>query len=219
MKAIRLALLGLMALAAQARAGDAPDAGTKLVHRGFTIDIKTLVDNKVPDQEEIKRLYRRQIDIVADLPLRPEVLEYFQKVPILTEAMNTANPGRCDGKRVFLEARMLAPDRVILLHELLHAYHHQVLAGGERNPTVIAAYQAALGIYPFNRNEDFLANEREFFAVTASIYLYGNILRPPYSRETIQEAQPAYFNYLASLFPTRTPASKAPTAKARRKAR
>jgi hypothetical protein len=41
-----------------------------------------------------------------------------------------------------------------------------------------------------------LRNPGEFFAMTASAYLYGRIARPPCDRATVRAMQPYYYRYL-----------------------
>jgi hypothetical protein len=220
LKSIRVALAGLSVLVSVSHAGDKPEDRPKFVYRGFTVDIAAIDQNKAVGKEDYKQALRHQIDMVAELPLQPETLEFFQKVPIVV-AFDPAesNPGIYDGKKAVLQVRLYPPERVVLLHELLHAYHAKALPQGEKNPTVIEAYRFALQSYPFQRTENFLENEREFFAVTASIYLHGEIPRPPYTPLTIQQLQPAYYQYLAKIFPpaTKAPATKSPAGKAKKK--
>jgi hypothetical protein len=45
-----------------------------------------------------------------------------------------------------------------------------------------------------------LSNAAEFYAVTASLFLYGSVARPPYNRQTLRAAQPDYYNYLIRMF-------------------
>jgi hypothetical protein len=89
-------------------------------------------------------------------------------------------------------------DRPILLHEFLHAYHAKMLPEGFKNPTVLLHYNAAKAIYPSDAY--LVTNEREFFAVTASVFLYGKEAIEPFTRSKIREKQPQYYNYLIWLF-------------------
>jgi len=89
-------------------------------------------------------------------------------------------------------------ERPVLLHELLHAYHANMLPNGFSNSVVLSHYKAAKAIYP---SEAYLmANEREFFAVTASVFLYGKETIEPFTRAKIREKQPDYYNYLVWMF-------------------
>jgi hypothetical protein len=93
------------------------------------------------------------------------------------------------------------PDRAILLHELLHAYHHQVLR--QPTPAIGLAHEAALrkGTYPAEyRSAYFLSNAREYFAVIGEIYLSGGSFRPPFNCGAVQESQPDFIKYLEGIF-------------------
>jgi hypothetical protein len=101
--------------------------------------------------------------------------------------------------------------RPVLLHELLHFYHAHIFPMGVGDPTIRFYYKAAEGIYQ-NVDGYFLKNEKEFFAVTASIFLYGKADQPPFTRAQIQEKQPDYYKYLVWLFgfnPTGSPFASA----------
>ncbi|WP_279357940.1 hypothetical protein [Methylobacterium indicum] len=45
-----------------------------------------------------------------------------------------------------------------------------------------------------------LANPKEFFAITASVYLYRRQAREPFTREELRRTQPLYYRYLTRLF-------------------
>lgn len=95
----------------------------------------------------------------------------------------------------------------ILLHELLHAYHNVVIPEGFKNPTILAYYQDAKGVYPASAYV--MKNEKEFFAVTGSVFLYGktNVWqftgeagKEPFTRSMFKQKQPDYYRYLVWLF-------------------
>lgn len=85
-----------------------------------------------------------------------------------------------------------------MLHELLHAYHANMLPDGFNNAVVVSQYKAGKGIYPSDGYP--MANGREFFAVTASVFLYGKETIEPFTRAKIREKQPEYYNYLVWVF-------------------
>jgi hypothetical protein len=89
-------------------------------------------------------------------------------------------------------------ERPVLLHELLHAYHAHMLPNGFNNAVVLSQYKVGKGIYP--SDSYLMANEREFFAVTASVFLYGKETVEPFTRAKIREKQPEYYNYLVWMF-------------------
>jgi hypothetical protein len=88
--------------------------------------------------------------------------------------------------------------RPVILHELLHAYHSQVLPQGYKNPGILLHYKRAKEKQLYPANAYLMTNEREFFAVTASVFLYGE--DGPLSRSMIKEKQPDYYRYLVFLF-------------------
>jgi hypothetical protein len=173
---------------------------TEINHHGFKADLSQIKDS--PQKERIINAVKRQIEIVDKVQLSTDDLNFFKSVPIVILPAESGTPGVYGGikKTVFLKARDLAPNRPILLHELLHAYHHLKITGGFQNAQIHAFYQDAKNKYPDLENEYFLSNAREFFAVTASIYLFGDIPRAPYKRSAIRKAQPDYYQYLETLF-------------------
>jgi hypothetical protein len=86
--------------------------------------------------------------------------------------------------------------RPILLHELLHSYHDRILPGGYANAAAKSWYKQASGIYP--SDQYLMTNEREFFAVTASVFLSGK--DGALTRDDIKAKQPEYYTYLKWLF-------------------
>jgi hypothetical protein len=173
---------------------------TEINHRGFSADFSHINDS--PEKDTIIKAIKRQIEIVAKVKISQDDLRFFKSVSIVMLPASSGTPGVYGSvkKTVFLKARDLASDRPILLHELLHAYHHQKMTDGFQNAQVRVFYEEAKNKYPNFRDEYFLSNDREFFAVTASIYLFGDIPQPPSKRSTIKKAQPEYYRYLETLF-------------------
>lgn len=93
-----------------------------------------------------------------------------------------------------LEGRDL--DRPVLLHELLHAYHDHVL--GFDSPAIASFFKEATDKHLYPADLYLMTNEREFFAVTASVIIFGS--DGPLGREQIKKAQPGYYGYIAWLF-------------------
>jgi hypothetical protein len=89
----------------------------------------------------------------------------------------------------------------VMLHEFLHAYHAQLLPNGYRNEGLLVHYNLAKTKQFYPAESDVLKNEREFFAITASIFLSGkDSVHEPFTREALKEKQPEYFRYLVALF-------------------
>ena len=115
---------------------------------------------------------------------------------------------------VMVRPPMLDPQRPVMLHELLHAYHAHMMPRGVQNPGILLYYKAAKNQHLYPDDAYLLTNEKEFFAVTASVFLYGK--DGPITRSTLKEKQPDYFKYLVWLFgfdPDPTP-SASPVASA-----
>jgi hypothetical protein len=175
-----------------------PEA-TKL--RGFDVYFHLI------DQERKQRMLPsllQQFDIVEQVGVPEEVLGFFRSVPILIDPSVTSGKGHAqmvNGRPVVrLLPTELPRDRPILLHELLHAYHFEKLG---RTPAIRAAYQQARnGIYPKKyANAHFLENPKEYFAVIASIFLYGKkIDQPPYNCGISAKQQPEFIAFLAEQF-------------------
>ena len=85
-----------------------------------------------------------------------------------------------------------------MLHELLHAYHAGMLPRGFKNPDVLLHYNLAKGEKLYPADAYLLTNEKEFFAVTASVFLYGKDGR--FTRSDLKQKQPDYYKYLVRLF-------------------
>jgi len=172
----------------------------RFVYRGFTVDMSGAGDLSNP--AAIEASLKHQIDIVADCGVSPGIADFFKSQQAVVK------PGQGDGgghfsknsKGVTIDAAVDAPEKPVLLHELLHAYHFRVLPGALQNPDLLGFYNNARddGVYP--PDSYVLKNVQEFFAVTGSLYLWGNVDRPPHTRENLRDKQPAYYKWLGELF-------------------
>ncbi len=89
----------------------------------------------------------------------------------------------------------------VMLHEMLHAYHARLMPNGFENKGIKQFYNQAQGKQMYDKDAYALKNHKEFFAVTASIFLAGNdAVHEPYTRAKLKEKQPDYFKYLVGLF-------------------
>jgi hypothetical protein len=89
-------------------------------------------------------------------------------------------------------------ERPVLLHEMLHAYHDHILPGGFGNPAIMSWFKQASEKKAYPADAYLMTNEKEFFAVTASVFLFGR--DGSRDRAQVKEAQPDYYRYLAWLF-------------------
>lgn len=175
-------------------------AGGKFVYRGFTVDASAVRD--IANFKAVEGSLKHQIDIVADCGASPAISGFFKSQEIVVK------PGQSDGgghfssnsKGVTVDATVQAPEKPVILHELLHAYHFRVLPGALQNPDIQRFYDIARENELYPPDSYVLKNVQEFFAVTASLYLWGNVDRPPHTRENLREKQPVYYKWLGQLF-------------------
>jgi len=182
----------------KAYAQDAGDASL-FVYRDFTADASAL--QGASDRDAVLASLQHQLDIVADCGARPEIIAFFRSQRITLKAaagdsgkFNSNNPG------VTINAAVQAPEKPIVLHELLHAYHFRVLPGRFANPDILHFYQTALDNNLYKAGAYVTKDVQEYFAVTGSLYLWGNVDRPPFNRDNLKARQPEYYAWLGQLF-------------------
>jgi hypothetical protein len=168
-------------------------------YRGWRADLSG-ARGTMPDEKMITAI-KRQIDMVEQVKLKPQVLAFMRSIKIWANPKQTkTGPGhyaRTTG--IDLRMPLLESNKPILLHELLHAYHHQQLPNGFDNADVEKFYERAKDA-GWPKDSYMMSNHREFFATTASVYLFGDIPRPPESRKDLRTRQPQYYQWLADLF-------------------
>lgn len=146
-----------------------------------------------------------QLDVVEAVGLPPAVLDVLKQTPIVVDPELRGQPGifavRRDQGAVYVRPIVFEANKPILLHELLHAYHFRVLRMDR--PEIEQAYRAvkASNAFPARfQSAHFLENAKEFFAVTGTIYLFGNIQQPPFSCATLAKLPADYLDFLAARF-------------------
>ena len=193
-----ISLLALCVLPV-AEAGDAPDVDE--IH-GFQVDFHLA---SAKQKKKVLPSLNRQFEIIESAGLPSKVLDFFHTVPFVADPDLKEMNGEykpMDGRWVVhVKLAEIPEDRAIMLHELLHAYQHQVL--GEPTPPVGRAYQQALqrGTYPASfLDAYFLKNGKEYFAVVGEVFLAGKTFRPPFDCRTVQKAQPEFIAWMGELF-------------------
>ena len=89
----------------------------------------------------------------------------------------------------------------VMLHEFLHVYHARLMPQGYDNRGILAYYAEAKSKNIYPKEAYVLKNNREFFAVTASIFLAGKDgAHEPNTRAQLKEKQPDYYKYLVGVF-------------------
>lgn len=118
-------------------------------------------------------------------------MSFFKNQPV------SVKPGQGDGgghfsskvEGVTVDATVVAPEKPVLLHELLHAYHFRVLPGALQNPDLARFCDIARQNELYPPDSYVLKNIQEFFAVTGGLYLWGQCRPSPQQpRHTAREA-------------------------------
>ena len=172
-------------------------------YRGFAID-----ESAVPhlaDREAVQASTREQIDIVCAVGLPPEVLAFLQREQFVLVPAGTlkGDPGLYDrrDKSVKISADIVRiGHKPVLLHELLCAFHDQRLEGGFANPAILSFYEQAKAIPAFPAGSHMMSSQADFFACSATTFLFGVTAQEPFQREKIKAHQPEFFAYLQKLF-------------------
>jgi hypothetical protein len=197
---LRGLVLGV-ALAASVLAAQVARADDPLIfeYHGWHVDL-TGAKGAKPAPKMIGAV-KRQLDIVEHVGLKPQVLQFMRTIRIWANpnAARTGPGHYGHATGVDLRVRELDPRKPIILHELLHAYHDRQLPSGFKNPDVESFFERGKTT-GWPADSYMMSNNREFFAVTASVYLFGDIPRPPESRSQLRAKQPRYYQWLAALF-------------------
>jgi hypothetical protein len=174
-------------------------------YRGFMIDDSAV--SAQPDLAALISVTEEQIDMVHAVGLPAKVLQFFHGVKLRLVPAGTfksPTPGRYTGRgdrSVEVSGGLVRiGHKPVLLHELLHAYHDQRIDGGFRNAAILRLYEAAKSIPGFAAKSHMMENHKEYFACTATTYLFGVTAQEPFKREKLGQLQPASIDYLKILF-------------------
>jgi len=193
----RILAAGLLALIA-APAAAAPGMGDETVfdYRGFTVDVTAAASRK---RAVVSAYIRQQIDLVESLNIREDIKVWFRSVR-LTVDPSLNMPGRFGPRGLTLDDSVSPPENPVLLHELLHGYQARRLPGARDNPHLVAAFDRAKRSGDWPARAYMLSNINEFFAMTASVALWGRAARPPSTRERLKAALPDWYEFLVGEF-------------------
>lgn len=186
----RIAVLGALSLAA------APAAFAEDAYRGWTVDMSL-----VPDERRAASLasVKAQIDLVESIDFDPEIKAWFRTIVIHVDP--SLNSGRVTERdNLQLKADPVPADQPVLLHELMHVFH---FVRHPRSPVIVAFYEAAKTSNQFPPQAYMLTNPREFFAMCASVVLWGRADRPPGTRENVRRKLPAVYDWVVQAFSLR----------------
>lgn len=92
-------------------------------------------------------------------------------------------------------------DEPVVLHEFLHAFHARLMPQGFDNLGIKAYYAEAKSKNLLPKKAYAMFNHKEFFAVTASIFLAGkDSVHDPFTRAALKQKMPEYYKYLVGVF-------------------
>ena len=194
--------LTIVGMAQSAQAGLVTNVS--IAYRGFKIDLAGF--GTPAETEAAAKVVREQIDMVERVGLPSSLLGFFKTMPL-----RVGHDLRGFFGTYYQGAIALSPDQLdshnpTLLHEFMHAVHDKRLPDSFANKEIAAFYTDAFynKRYEGTNGAYFLLNAHEFFAVTATVFLYGKLPRNrPYARSEIRTAQPDYYKFLAKLFGSR----------------
>jgi hypothetical protein len=174
---------------------------------GFRVDLP-----RQPLPADVMAAIQTQFDVVEAAALPPQVLAAMKQTPVVIDPELQGKRGAFIVRRgigaVHLRPMVFPPNTPVLLHELLHAYHFNVL--GRDRPEIQQEYRRVkdTGLFPPRfEAAHFMENDREFFAVTASLYLFGDIQQPPFRCAVLAKLDAGYLAFLEAQFgPARCPA-------------
>lgn len=192
----RFILLATLSLLACNQAAVARDAYVFDYH-GWHIDA-----SKVSDQprEAVTTAVQKQLDAIETLGIAQDIVSFMRSVPLRADASHDGAPAHYDrAKGVDFRLDALDPKKPILLHELLRAFQEQKLKAND-NTIIANAYQESRdsGVWP--ANAPMLKSAPDFFAATATVYLFGTIDTEPFTQGRLHEVQPEYWKWLGEVF-------------------
>ena len=149
----------------------------------------------------------KQILVATSVEVPADVLRFIRSVKIVVDPQmlsmmtNGEYRDRDTPPYVRIKPIELPEERAIVLHELMHAYHHQILHYVSGDIDGAFARARLPGVYPAEfKDAAFLHDSREYFANMATTFLLGKSERPPFSCSIITQAQPKFVAFLTSMF-------------------
>jgi hypothetical protein len=142
---------------------------------------------------------QKQIDAIETRGFAQDILEFMRTVPL--HAVASGAPAHYIDKAKGIDFRVdaLDPKKPVLLPELLRAFHEQKLKSSE-DGMIARAFQEARASGSWPADTAMMKSPQEFFAATATVYLFGAIDTPPFTPGRVRETQPAYWQWLGEVF-------------------
>lgn len=176
-------------------------AANRFNFRGMSVDVATI--QSLPNRDAILESLRGQISNIDAAISDPALKTFVQSVPlVMTANLSGADNAAYSGstKNVVLTTPSYSPEKPVILHELMHAYHDQKLSGGFGNAEIQKLFDQARSNGQFPAGSYMLSSVGEYFAMMASVYLHGTAARDPFTRDAIKQKQPDCYNWLVKEF-------------------
>ncbi len=175
-----------------------PVRADDLIFKGWRLDLSAMKRPLTAD--EIASL-QAQIDILEHIEIKPQIRTFFHSVPCqVQEHVEGTGDYQSSGKLMVLTAEPQSPNNPVLLHELAHAYHDQMLPLGFQNLDVQRFFRLARVRGDFPAGSYMYANPGEFFAMCVSVRLWGVAARPPSTRELLRAKLPEFYAWIGEAF-------------------
>jgi hypothetical protein len=187
----------LIGLPAQTGAQAASENIGWVRYRGYSIDVRSLAGNA--NRDAVLASVKGQLTLADTVRIPSAKLAFLRAVPIEILAASEGRPRYADSV-VQLPAQIYDTERPILLHELMHAYHHRRLRDGFGNATILSMFEQARTSGKFPANSYMLSSVPEYFAMMSSVYLHGSAARDPFARDSIRLKQPDMYAWLEREF-------------------
>ncbi|MDF7774656.1 hypothetical protein P1X14_05305 [Sphingomonas sp. AOB5] len=168
--------------------------GLAMGREGFVIDWQGGEETPA-----VKASLEAQIALVEALPVSAEAMAFFRS-QVITVDRAEGTRTRAGPRGIFFQRRAMPPGDPVLLHELIHRWQLVRMAEGIRNPDVRRFYEAAKAARLYPPRAYVLSNAFEFFAMNASVVLYGRASRPPFERANVKRKQPDLYAYIVREF-------------------
>jgi hypothetical protein len=184
----------MLSLLACARAAFAEEPKVFEYH-GWSVDA-----SRVPDasRDAVMGPVRKQVDAIEHFGIAQDIVLFMRTVPLHVNP-SQSEPARYDhAKGIDFRPDALDPKKPVLLHELLRAFHDRKL--GYDDKTILNAYQEARGHGDWPADAAMLKSAQDFFAATATVYLFGDIDAPPFTQGRLHQANAEYFKWLGEVF-------------------
>ena len=188
----------------QAQTQTQSQSSVRAVFHGFSVDMSRL---NVQQQAFITPVLSAQFELILRSDLPPLMVAFMKNIPVVVEpglpVSATAalfSTAHSSGRGVVKTSLVPMPsDKPVLLHEMLHAYDWNYWRFGKSE--IQSAYAQAMNknLYPQWSDSQWLLDAREFFAVSATVYLVGRIKQAPFDCSALSALQPEYVKFLAGL--------------------